>query len=166
MENLMTRVSRVILKGGREWGDWLSWLWTECLPFRAGLQSALMLLMLITTGDDWEPRLLRRANCNYKAKFLCGGSSLFESNQGICWSASSGWGRGARVQDWSHGSWLPGLLDWQSHNSAWLLCRREVGFTCTCTLSQEILFKAQMWRGSANVNWGLGDGGAATAQAK
>lgn len=79
------------------------------------------------------------------------------------------WVYGGRLQSGggvcspSHGSCLPSLLNWQFHNSAWLLCRWELWFTCTFTLSQEILYKAQMWRGSANVNWGLGDGGA-TAQ--
>lgn len=71
-----------------EEADSLTLNWTSTLQSWSAI--SLMLLMLIAMGDDWEQCSLTLAHCNYKAKFFCGGSPLFQSNERICWLTRGG----------------------------------------------------------------------------
>lgn len=120
--------------------------------------------MLIAMGDDWEQHSLTLARCNYKANFFCGSSPLFESNERICW-LTRGEGRGGRSQHNVVRGYVAQLMDLGCLSAGLSVSQQcliallsGVWFTCTWTLSQEFLYKVQMWGWSASVNWGVGGG--------
>lgn len=120
--------------------------------------------MLIAMGDDWEQHSLTLARCNYKANFFCGSSPLIWVKWEDMLINQRGREGGRSQHDVVRG-YVAQLMDLGCLSAGLSVSQQcliallsGVWFTCTWTLSQEFLYKVQMWGWSASVNWGVGGG--------